>query len=57
MSEPKRDPPKCFECLDTLATDLFFLKTLNNPSRLYITARTIEPCPYCLPDGDDSYLK
>lgn len=55
MTKEERPPPKCFECLDTFETDLFFLKLLNNPSRLYRSAVVShEPCPYCIPESDDS---
>lgn len=54
FSLPAPAPHHCAECLDTFATDFFFLKLLSNPSRLYIVTRFLEPCPYCLADGDDS---
>lgn len=39
--------PRCHECNDTGVAQLYFLKPLNNPSRLYVTATTRELCPYC----------
>lgn len=41
--------PECAECNGTGKTQLYFLKVLGHPIRLYESVRVSEFCPYCTP--------
>ena len=41
------DEAPCRECEDRKYIEMYVLKVLNSPSRLYVVAKFREVCPYC----------